>query len=192
MEHTRCRLALILSVPSKTRNGPVWTHFLDRNRASGSPLRRMDHPNGHSFLMVWASLLGSKKHESLKIRKSNKTPNESTKNECCSRRVFLAICFLRKEKRTLQNAFFLPNGPSYFYTLFSTICGTLKTNKWAPGSQFRFWVSYNGPRDSFEDQGGLISGRQVLSVSVEIACVCGDCHGVLMTCFCAVSLSGAM
>ena len=80
-------------------------------------------------------------------KKKKKHPVDRPKMHVVQGVYFGRICFSTKEKCTLQTFdLFFKMGLPHFQTVFSTICGTLKTKKIVLGAQFRFWESQNGPR----------------------------------------------
>ena len=142
------RPALTLWAASATRNGPLW-----------GPLFGSEW--GLLGILEWAPKMGSffhglipfgrsKKHESLKTRKSYKTSHGSTENAWCPKHVFLGICFLLRARFTLQKCFFVEMDLPHVYIKFPSICGTLQTKngpretQWAPGDTVSiFGETYN-------------------------------------------------
>ena len=70
-------------------------------------------------------------------RTSFSTPNESTKNTCCLKHVFLRMCFSSEEKCTLQNVMLFSKwAPFNFRLCFLPLTG--HSEKMIGEAQFRF------------------------------------------------------
>ena len=120
-------------------------------------------------------------------------------------RFYKHVLLVEEKNAHRKNAyfFFRKFEPPHFCTVFSTICGTVvKKKKMSQGSRFQgFWdflghFEVQGARNCWFEMRHKIAGfyhvlsvSVVPSVSVETAMESND---VLMTCFCAVSLSGTM
>ena len=117
-------LALARWAPSKTRNGPRWGTLLG---SEWGPLgiQGAQFEKWSLFFLSVCRLYGVEKHESLKSTKKLKT---LWIDQTCM------LFILRRSAHRKKCMFFPKLGSCHFETVFSTTCGTLKTQNLSPGA----------------------------------------------------------